>query len=69
MPRGKRVEFRKEKRRNEREEWLENRELELEERQLTWARREFEKRLRLEQEFDEEMEEKMEGDEMEWMMN
>ena len=48
---------------------MENRELELEERQLTWARREFEKRLRLEREFNEEMEEKMEEDEMEWMMN
>ncbi|KAI4299572.1 hypothetical protein L6164_033016 [Bauhinia variegata] len=68
----KEAEFKKEKRRSEREEWLEDRELELEERQLTWARREFEKRMRLERELNEErrwrkrLEEKMEQEEMEW---
>ncbi|KAF3445250.1 hypothetical protein FNV43_RR14944 [Rhamnella rubrinervis] len=68
----KEAEHRKEKRRNERDEWLDNRELELEEMQTMWARREFDKRLRLEREFDEErrrrmrMEEKREEDEMEW---
>ncbi|KAJ7960118.1 stress response protein NST1-like [Quillaja saponaria] len=68
----KESEFKKEKRRSEREEWLEDRELELEERQLMWARRELDKRLRLERELHEErqrrrrMEEKMEEEEMEW---
>ncbi|KAL7255865.1 hypothetical protein ACSBR1_009909 [Camellia fascicularis] len=51
---------------------VEMRELELEERQMMWARREFEKRSRLEREFDEErrrrmkLEEKWEEEEMEW---
>ncbi|PQM36716.1 vicilin-like seed storage protein [Prunus yedoensis var. nudiflora] len=68
----KELECRREKRRNEREEWLEDRELELEEREVMWARKEFEKRLRLEREFDEErrrrmrMEEKREEAELEW---
>ncbi|KAA8547748.1 hypothetical protein F0562_004177 [Nyssa sinensis] len=61
----------KEKWRNERDEEVELRELELEERQMMWARREFEKRLRLEKEFDEERRrrmkvEKWEEEEMEW---
>lgn len=65
-------EVRKEKRRVEREEWLDSREFELEERHLRWARREFERRLRLEREFAEErrwrmrVEEKREEEEMEW---
>ncbi|XP_062150724.1 uncharacterized protein LOC133859352 isoform X2 [Alnus glutinosa] len=60
------------KRQYERKEWLENRESELEERELMWARRESEKRLRLEREFSEErrrrmrMEEEREEEEMEW---
>ncbi len=60
------------KQRYEREEGLENKELELEERELMWARREVERRLRLEREFDEErrkrmrMEEEREEEEMEW---
>ncbi|XP_050260476.1 stress response protein NST1-like isoform X1 [Quercus robur] len=60
------------KRRYDREEGLENRELELEERELMWAKREVERRLRLEREFDEErrermrMEEEREEKEMEW---
>lgn len=68
----KEIEFRREKRRMEREEWLEDRELELEEREVMWARREFEKRMRLEREFEEErrrrmrMEEKREEEELEW---
>ena len=59
------------KRRYDRE-GLENRELELEERELMWAKREVERRLRLEREFDEErrermrMEEEREEKEMEW---
>ncbi|KAH1211987.1 hypothetical protein GmHk_14G040293 [Glycine max] len=62
------AEFRRERRR----EWLEDREMELEERQLRWVRRELEKRLRLERELDVErrwrkrVEEKMEEEEMEW---
>ncbi|GMP27454.1 hypothetical protein CsSME_00003442 [Camellia sinensis var. sinensis] len=62
----------KEKQRNQRDEGVEMRELELEERQMMWARREFEKRSRLEREFDEErrrrmkLEEKWEEEEMEW---
>ena len=51
------------KRRYDREEGLENRELELEERELMWAKREVERRLRLEREFDEERWERMR---MEW---
>ena len=60
------------KRRYDREEGLENRELELEERELMWAKREVERRLRLEREFDDErrermrMEEEREEKEMEW---
>ncbi|OMO75840.1 hypothetical protein CCACVL1_16011 [Corchorus capsularis] len=66
------LEFRKESRWSEREERLEDREMELEERELVWARRESERRLRLEKELDEErkrrrrMEEKREEEEMEW---
>ncbi|KAJ1377169.1 hypothetical protein SESBI_49165 [Sesbania bispinosa] len=79
-------EFRREKREAEREwkrkeaelkkeerrERLEEREVEMEERQWRWARREFEKRVRLERELEEErkrrkkVEEKMEEEEMEW---
>lgn len=70
--RRKEVEFRREKRSNEREDWLEDRELELEEREVMWTRREFEKRMRLQGEFDEErqrrmrMEERREEEELEW---
>ncbi|KAK9272024.1 hypothetical protein L1049_002393 [Liquidambar formosana] len=67
------AELRNEKRRNKRDEELEIRELELEERQMMWPRREYERRLRLEREFEEErqqmrlrMEEKREEEEMEW---
>ncbi|XAR51479.1 hypothetical protein NMG60_11006113 [Bertholletia excelsa] len=62
----------KEKERDRRDERVEMRELELEERQLMWARGEFEKRSRLEKELDEErqkrmkLEEKWEEEEMEW---
>uniref|UniRef100_A0A5B7B964 Putative stress response protein NST1-like n=1 Tax=Davidia involucrata TaxID=16924 RepID=A0A5B7B964_DAVIN len=64
-------EVRKEKWRNERDEGVEMRELELEERQMMWARRESERRLRLEKEFDEERRrrmkvEKWEEEVMEW---
>lgn len=65
-------ESRREKRQREREEEVEVKELELEERQIVWARREFDNRLRLEREFDEErrrrmkMEEKWEEEEMKW---
>ncbi|KAK4759678.1 hypothetical protein SAY87_022809 [Trapa incisa] len=70
--RRKEMEFRREMRQSEREERVESRELELEERELMWARKEFQKRLRLEREFDEErqrrrrMEERREEEEMEW---
>ncbi|KAM5550735.1 histone-lysine N-methyltransferase, H3 lysine-79 specific [Rosa sericea] len=70
--RRKEVEFRREKRRNEQEDLLEDRELELQERGVMWTRREFEKRLRLQGEFDEErqrrmrMEERREEEELEW---
>ncbi|KAG2715097.1 hypothetical protein I3760_03G060900 [Carya illinoinensis] len=59
-------------RRYETKEWLENRELELEERELIWARREFERRRRLERDFVDErrtklrMEQEREEEEMEW---
>ncbi|KAL9392075.1 hypothetical protein Peur_015995 [Populus x canadensis] len=58
--------------RSEKEERVENWEMELEERELMWARREFERRERVERELDEErrkrrlMEEKREEEEMEW---
>lgn len=58
--------------RGEWREWLEEREVELEERQLRWVRREVEKRERVERELEEErrrrrkVEEKMEEEEMEW---
>ncbi|KAK7321511.1 hypothetical protein VNO77_32235 [Canavalia gladiata] len=64
----KEAEFRRERRR----EWLEDRDLELEEWQLRWARRELEKRVRLERELETErrwrkrVEERMEEEEMEW---
>lgn len=51
---------------------VERREVELEEKEMMWARREFERRGRLEREFDEErrrrmkVEEKWEEEEMEW---
>ncbi|XP_057979181.1 uncharacterized protein LOC131165411 [Malania oleifera] len=54
------------------DEGLDRRELELEERQLMWAKQEFERRVRLEREFNEErrkrmkLEEKREEEEMEW---
>lgn len=66
------AENRREKRRSEKDEGVEMREWELEERQMIWARRELDRRLRLEQEFDGErrrrmrMEEKREEEEMEW---
>lgn len=62
----------KEMRRNERDEEIEVRELELEEREIGWARRENDRRMRMEREFDEErmrrmkVEEKWEEEEMEW---
>nr|KYP73032.1 hypothetical protein KK1_005639 [Cajanus cajan] len=62
------AEFRRERRR----EWSEDRVVEWEERQLRWARRELEKRVRLERELEAErrwrkrVEEKMEEEEMEW---
>lgn len=65
-------EMQREKRIKEREEEIDEKEIELEERQLTWAKRELEKRLRLEREFDEEkrrrmkLEEKWEEEEVEW---
>ncbi|KAM1132677.1 hypothetical protein ACFX19_047744 [Malus domestica] len=68
----KEIEFRREKLRSEREDWLEDRELELEEREVMWARREFDKRLKMERELDDErrrrmrMEEKREEEELEW---
>lgn len=66
------IEIMKEKRVRDAEERVEERELELEEMQIRWARREFERRSRLERELDEErqwrmkMEEKREEEEMEW---
>ncbi|KAL2457527.1 uncharacterized protein Fot_26309 [Forsythia ovata] len=65
-------EMHREKRLKEREEEIDDKEMELEERQLIWAKREVEKRLRLEREFDEEkrrrmkLEEKWEEEEVEW---
>ncbi|XP_021755033.1 stress response protein nst1-like [Chenopodium quinoa] len=62
----------KEKRVREAEERVEERELELEEMQLKWARKEFDRKVRFEREFDEErrrrmkMEEKREEQELEW---
>lgn len=66
------VEFGKEKLWSEREERMEDWEMELEERELFWARKEGERRLRLEKELDEErrkrreMEEKLEEEAIEW---
>ncbi|KNA16010.1 hypothetical protein SOVF_093110 [Spinacia oleracea] len=66
------MEILREKRVREAEERVEERELELEEMQLKWARKEFDRKLRLEREFDEErqwrmkMEEKREEEELEW---
>ncbi|KAL3735628.1 hypothetical protein ACJRO7_024710 [Eucalyptus globulus] len=66
------LEFMKGMRQRERMERLENRELELDKREVIWARREIGRRMRLEREFDEErwqrrrMEEKREEEEMEW---
>lgn len=66
-------EQRKRERRNvEGDEDLEMREMELEERQIMWARRELERRVRLEREIDEErrrrmkLEERWEEEKMEW---
>ncbi|XP_043711317.1 stress response protein NST1-like [Telopea speciosissima] len=65
-------EKRKEERRKERDGWMESREFEWEERQRMWARREFERRLQLERELDDErrrrmkVEEDKEQEEMEW---
>ncbi|KMT18636.1 hypothetical protein BVRB_2g027650 [Beta vulgaris subsp. vulgaris] len=62
----------KEKRVSEAEERVEERELELEEMQIRWARKEYDRQLRLERELDEErrwrmkMEEKREEEELEW---
>lgn len=70
--RSRETELHKENIRNEKDEEAEIRELELEERQMVWARREFDNRMRLEREFDEErrrrlkMEEKREEEELEW---
>ncbi|PPE02162.1 hypothetical protein GOBAR_DD00813 [Gossypium barbadense] len=66
------MEFGKEKLWSEREERMEDWEMELEERELFWARKEGERRSRLEKELDEErrkrreMEEKLEEEAMEW---
>ncbi|XP_048130748.1 uncharacterized protein LOC125313878 [Rhodamnia argentea] len=66
------LEFMKGMQQSERLERLESRELELDKRELIWARREIGRRSRLEREFDEErrrrrrMEEKREEEEMEW---
>ncbi|KAK3012573.1 hypothetical protein RJ639_009722, partial [Escallonia herrerae] len=65
-------ERRRDKRRIEKDGEVDVRELQLEERQMAWARREYNMRLRLEMGFDEErrrrmkMEEKWEEEEMEW---
>lgn len=62
----------KEMRRNERDEEIEVKELELEEREIAWVRRESDWRMRMEREFEEErvrrmkVEEKWEEEEMEW---
>ncbi|CAI0418484.1 unnamed protein product [Linum tenue] len=61
-----------ERRREEKEEKLEKWEMELEERELGWGRKEFERRLRVERDLEEKrrqmraMEEKREEEEMEW---
>ncbi|GMI90477.1 hypothetical protein HRI_002717000 [Hibiscus trionum] len=66
------LEFGKEKLWSEREERMEDWEIDLEERELFWARKEGERRLRLEKELDEErrrrrrIEEKLEDEAMEW---
>lgn len=65
-------ELRREIREINRDERLEIRELELEEGQMLWARREFERRVRLEREIEEErqrrmkLEERLEEEKMEW---
>lgn len=70
--RRKEMELCRERRDDERNEDIEMKGLMLEERQVRWAKRECEKRLRLEREFDEEkrqrmkLEEKWEEEEMEW---
>ncbi|PHU27144.1 hypothetical protein BC332_05476 [Capsicum chinense] len=70
--RRKEMELCMERRDDERNEEIEMKGLMLEERQMMWAKRECEKRLRLEREFDEErrqrmkLEEKWEEEEMEW---
>ncbi|OIT05366.1 hypothetical protein A4A49_17535 [Nicotiana attenuata] len=70
--RRKEMELYRERRDDERDEEIEMKGLMLEERQMMWAKRESEKRLRLEREFDEErkrrmkLEEKWEEEEMEW---
>nr|XP_009792436.1 PREDICTED: stress response protein NST1-like [Nicotiana sylvestris] len=70
--RRKEMELCKDRRDDERDEEIEMKGLMLEERQMMWAKRECEKRLRLEREFDEErrrrmkLEEKWEEEEMEW---
>ena len=62
----------REKRLRDAEERMDERELQLEEMQMRWARMEFDRRLRLERELDEErrwrvkLEEKREEEEMEW---
>lgn len=66
------AEMRKENCQSTREEELNNREMELEERQMMWARREYERRLRLERELAKErwrrmkLEEMREEEEMKW---
>ncbi|PHT56805.1 hypothetical protein CQW23_05291 [Capsicum baccatum] len=70
--RSKEMELCRERRGDERSEEIEMKGLMLEERQMMWTKRECEKRLRLEREFDEErrqrmkLEEKWEEEEMEW---
>ncbi|KAL3378164.1 hypothetical protein AABB24_004202 [Solanum stoloniferum] len=70
--RRKKMELCRERRDDERNEDIEMKGLMLEERQMRWAKRECEKRLRLEREFDEEkrqrmkLEEKWEEEELEW---
>ncbi|KAJ4823632.1 hypothetical protein Tsubulata_032167 [Turnera subulata] len=66
------MEFRRELRRDEKEQRLENWEMDLEERELMWSRMEVERNVRLELELDEErrkrrmLEERREEEEMEW---
>uniref|UniRef100_A0A2P2MXL5 Uncharacterized protein n=1 Tax=Rhizophora mucronata TaxID=61149 RepID=A0A2P2MXL5_RHIMU len=66
------LEFKRKMQQNEEEEMMENWEMELEAKELMLARREFERRLRVEKELDEErrkrrmIEEKREEEEMEW---